>query len=195
MDQFGKPTIEHDRIEPKKVLVEETEMTESTTKNFFETPSNGNTAWGAAGGALVGALVGEGGLLGGNKNAVTPDQLGTAINGLQGNLQRDQLQEQIGNSTAALGLDIGSVKDAITSAASSNALGLCGLGNSIAQGFAATNFNIQDQASKGRELALQQALDAERSRATELRIQLSEAHNNAQHATTQVLVQQLVAKA
>lgn len=185
------------------------------TQNFFDNPmkgSAGSNAWGAAGGALVGALVGESGIFGGgNKgNSVTPDQLATAINGLQGNIQRDQLQGGIGSIEtaiaglkgnfgqdlgilgAALGAGIAGVKDAVVAASSQNALSLCGLGNSVSQGFAQTNFNIQAQGAASRELALQQALDAERARATELRIELSEHKNASQHATTQILLNQVI---
>lgn len=191
--------------------IKENDMSEnSTTKNFFENPNSGSPAaasgWSAAGGALVGSLLGENGVLGGgNKNqSVTPDQLGTAINGLRSSMNTDSLEahldrigDKIGSTTAdstvALGLGIAGVKDAITAGNSQNALSLCSLGNSIAQGFAQTNFNIQAQGAASRELALQQALDTERARATELRIALSEHKNQAGHATTQVLLNQVIA--
>lgn len=172
----------------------------SSTQNFFDNPMNGNgnanSGWGPALGAFLGAAVGDGGLFGGNGNnkggnAVTPDQLGTAINGLAGNIQRDQLQESIGHLGAGNAIGFGAVKDAVVAAAGQNALALCNLGHSVTAGFAATNANIIAQGAASRELALQQALDAERARATDLRIQLSEAHNNASHTATQVMIQNL----
>jgi len=156
------------------------------------------SAWGPLAAGVAGLLLGENGIFGGGRGnngqsgAVTPDQMNNSLNQLAAGFQREQTQGMIAGLGAGNAIGFGTVKDAVTDAASANALALCGLSGTISQGFAATNFNIQDQASKGRELALQQALDAERSRATELRIQLSEAHNNAQHATTQVLLNQVI---
>lgn len=177
------------------------------TQNFFDNP-NGNASgagWGAGVGGLIGAAIGNGGLFGGNRNsdpAVTPDQLQTAIGTLSARLDTDQVQDQLGrfqgqvasqgaDMTIALGAGIASVKDAVVSGANQNALSLCNLGHSVQSGFASVNQNILLQGAASRELALQQALDAERSRATDLRIQLSEAKNHASHTATQVMIQNL----
>lgn len=193
----------------EKTLEDKTIMSE--TKNIFETSSN--SAWGPAAGAFLGAMFGENGFGVGNNRqpAVTPDQLGTAINGLQGSLQRDQLQESVGDvssqiaglggkishsihhATDDLNCAIGGVKDAIVAGNSANALAMCNLGHNINQGIASVNQNILAQSAQARELALQQALDAERARATELRIAQSELKNQAGHKDTQVLVQQMIA--
>lgn len=178
------------------------------TTNFFDNPmSGGNAGWGAGVGGLIGAAIGNGGLFGGNRNvgepAVTPDQLGNAINNLQSNINTEALQGrlsdiqgQISNSTAAATLStlgaISGLKDSVQHADTHNQLALCGLGHNVTAGFAATNFNIQAQAAQSRELALQQALDAERARATELRIALSEQKNQASHTATQVMLQQVI---
>lgn len=172
---------------------------EGTNMSTSNDTNNGQSVWGPAAGAFFGAAFGEGGFLnggGGNKTpGVTPDQLGVALSNLSGQFQRDQLQEQIGNSTAALGLGLASVKDAVTGAASQNALSLCGLGNAIAQGFAATNFNIQSEGAANRQLVLEQSNLALRDQLVEARVRLTEAHNAAGHASTQVLVNQVLAKA
>lgn len=195
--------ITHDQREQERFEVVMNKLNEEKPMSTSNDTNNGQSVWGPAAGAFFGAAFGEGGFLNGGKNgsapAVTPDQLGTALGQLQGSLQREGLtasingvSKDIGLAAGGLAIGITGVKDAVTNAASQNALSLCSLSGAMTQGFAATNFNIQEQASKGRELALQQALDAERNRATELRIQLSEAHNNAQHSTTQVLLNQVI---
>lgn len=179
------------------------------TKNFFEQPANNNGAnagWGAGVGGLIGAAIGNGGggLFGGNREqAVTPDQLGNAVNGLRDQISTDALQAQLGrvqqeigstsaHSTIALGAGIASVKDAVVNSSAQNQLALCGLGHSVTAGFANVNNTILMQGAASRELALQQALDAERVRATELRIALSEQKNQAGHTSTQVLLNQVI---
>lgn len=195
--EYVAPTVAKPAYSP----IEQTPVSTPPSKKEETTMSEVKTegsAWGPLAAGVAGLLLGENGVFGRGSNggnAVTPDQLGIALNQMQGNMQRDNIQGQISHSSAHLGMGLAGVKEAVAAGSAQNALSLCGLGNSVTQGFAATNFNIQHQASQGRELALQQALDVERQRATELRIQLSEAANNAQHATTQVLVQQLVAKA
>lgn len=185
--------------------IKENDMSESTTKNFFENPNaTGNAGWSAAGGALVGSLIGENGILGGNKgNAVTPDQLGTAINGLQTQMSTDALQAHLGrvqgqiasssaDSTIALGAGLVSVKDAVVNSGAQTQLALCGLGHNLTAGIASVNNSILMQGAASRELALQQALDAERAAKTELRIELSEHKNQAGHNATQVLLNQVI---
>lgn len=183
------------------------------TKNFFEQPAQNtnagtNAGWGAGVGGLIGAAIGNGGaggLFGGGnrEQAVTPDQLGTAINGLQGQMNNDALQAHLGrvqgqiasssaDTAIALGAGIAGVKDAVVNSSAQNQLALCGIGHNMTAGFASVNNTILLQGAQSRELALQQALDAERSRATELRIALSEAKNSAGHTATQVLLQQVV---
>lgn len=162
-------------------------MTEATTSN---------SAWGPLAAGVAGLLLGENGIFGKNGNsgggAVTPDQLGVALGNLQGTSQRERLSDQINLLGAGNAIGHASIKDAVTGAAAQNALALCGLGNTVTQGNAAIVSTVQAGFASSERLALQQALDAERVRATELRIQLSEAHNNAQHSTTQVLLQQVI---
>lgn len=177
----------------------------SDTKNFFENPNAGNgsnAGWGAGVGGLIGAAIGNGGFgaFGGNREpSVTPDQLGVAINGLRTQIQGDQVEDRIagvtaavGASTVALSSELSGIKDTLNCNNGQLQLTLCGLGNSMAQGFAAVNQTILLQGAASRELALQQALDAERARATELRIALSEGKNAAGHAQTQVLLNQVI---
>lgn len=201
----------HQAYHHEKTLEDKTNMSE--TKNYFDTSGGGhNSAWGPAAGAFLGALFGENGFGVGNNRqpSVTPDQLGTAINGLQGSLQRDQLQESVGDvssqiaglggkishsihhATDDINCSISGVKDAIAAGNSANALAMCNLGHNISQGFSTVNQNIIAQGAQARELALQQALDAERARATELRIAQTELKNQAGHQATQVLLQQVV---
>lgn len=197
-EDFSHITQHHSRVCDK----EENVMHE--TKNFFENPNGGN-GWGAGVGGFIGAAIGNGnGLFGGNREpAVTPDQLQASLNSLQGQMSTDALQSQIGrvqgqiastaaDSTIALGAGIAGVKDAVTHSDHHNQMALCALGHTTQAGFASVNQNILLQGAASRELALQQALDAERARATELRIALSEHKNQTGHAATQVLVQQLV---
>lgn len=173
-----------------------------TADNEGNTMSDTKTdsAWGPLAAGVAGLLLGENGVLGkgnggSNVPGVTPDQLGVALNNLQGSFQREQTQGMIAGLGAGNAIGFGAVKDAVTSASAANALGQCNLGHGMSAGFAAVNQTIVSTSAASRELALQQALDAERTRATELRIELSEHKNQAGHASTQVLVQQLVAKA
>lgn len=180
----------------------------SATQNFFDNPAQGTAGGvglGAGVGGLIGAALGNGGLFGNNREQVaTLDQVDSRFNSLQGQLSADSLQSQIGgltetvgrtsaDSTIALGAGIAGVKDAVTHASQHNALALCNLGHAVESGFAGVNQNILLQGAQSRELALQQALDAERARATELRIALSEHKNQAGHQSTQVLLQQVIA--
>ena len=168
-----------------------------------DTKTDSNSAWGPLAAGVAGLLLGENGIFNkggaGSQPAVTPDQLGTALGNLQGSLQRENLatsingiSKDIGLAAGGLAIGISGVKDAVTSAASQNALALCGLGNTVTQGNAAIISTIQAGFASSERLALQQALDAERSRATELRIALSESHNLAGHTATQVLLSQVV---
>ena len=101
-------------------------------------------------------------------------------------IQRDQVEDYAARK------GIAGVKDAVVNSSAQNQLALCGIGHNMTAGFASVNNTILLQGAQSRELALQQALDAERSRATELRIALSEAKNSAGHTATQVLLQQVV---
>lgn len=155
-------------------------MSDSSNNN------SGGKGWEAGFGGLIGAALGESGFLGGNKPAggdapASMDQVQASFNALRGE-----------NQVAGLGAQIAGVKDAIAVSAGANQLAHCGLGHSITAGFASVNQNILAQTNELKSLALQQALDAERARATELRIELSEHKNASGHAQTQVLVQQLV---
>jgi len=188
-------------------LAMQTPHTEKEAKMENNQSNGSNAGWGAGVGGLIGAAIGNGGaggILGGNREpAVTPDQLGTALNGVTSRMDHDAIQSHLGriqgqiagstaDSTIALGVGIGGVKDAVVASSSQNALSLCGLGNAISQGFAQTNFNIQAQGAASQLQAVQLALDAERARATELRIALSEQRNHAGHTATQVLLNQVV---
>ena len=178
----------------------------SDTQNFFDSPSHSSgSGWGAGVGGLIGAAIGSnGGLFGNNREqTATLDQVDSRFNSLQGQMAADSLQAQIGrlqaevgrtsaDSTIALGAGIAAVKDAVVDASSTNALSLCNLGHGVQSGFASVNQNILLQGAASRELALQQALDAERARATELRIALSESKNQAGHTATQVLLSQVI---
>ena len=167
-----------------------------------DTKTESTSAWGPLAAGVAGLLLGENGVFGKGSNsapAVTPDQLGTALGNLQGSFQRDNLgqsingiSKDIGLAAGGLAIGITGVKDAVTGAAAQNALSLCGINNAITQGNASVISAIQTGFASSERLALQQALDAERSRATELRIALSESHNQASHTATQVLLQQVV---
>ncbi len=201
-------TPHHAHIPPpnwkkERTVSEPTETQEqqkmADTANFFDgAQGSGSTAGGvglgAGVGGLIGAALGNGGLFGNNNRepAVTPDQLGTAMNNLQNQINTDQLEDRVSDSAIALGAGIAGVKDAVNHASSHNALALCGLGHSVQAGFASVNQSILMQGAQSRELALQQALDAERARATELRIALSEHKNQAGHNATQVLLNQVI---
>lgn len=197
-----------DDVFPRVNMVTHTPQPKKETK-MDNTQNGTNSGWGAGVGGLIGAAIGNGGsgggLFGGNREqSVTPDQLGTAINGLRDQINTDAIESQIGrvqheigstsaHSTLALGAGIASVKDAVVNSSAQNQLALCGLGHSVQSGFAGVTNTILMQGAASRELALQQALDAERVRATELRIALSEHKNQAGHASTQVLLNQVIA--
>lgn len=185
------------------VTQKENHMAETT--NFYDNPMAGNAGWGAGIGGLIGAAVGNGGLFGGGNRqpAVTPDQLQASLNSLQGTMNTDQIQAQLNGiqgqisetgtaATVALGAGIAGVKDAVVHSDHHSQMALCNLGHAVQSGFASVNQNILAQSAQSRELALQQALDAERARATELRIALSEHKNQAGHQATQVLLNQVI---
>lgn len=190
---------------PSEIVSHQKERKMTDTKNFFENPHSGGTGWGAGVGGFIGAALaggGNGGLFG-NNNAVTPDQLQATVNNLQGQMSTDAIQGQLSGiqgqicdsaagSTAVLGAAIGGVKDAVVNSSADTQLALCNLGHNMQAGFAAVNQSILLQGAASRELALQQALDAERARATELRIGMSEMKNQSGHTATQVLLQQVV---
>lgn len=187
---------------------------QDATKNFFENPmGNGGTGLSAGVGALVGAALGNGnGLFGGgnNRETATLDQVDSRFNALQGQLAAGQVEDRIagvtaavnsssshlglavGGATAALSAELGSIKDALNCNNSALQLALCGIGHNITAGNAAVVSQIQAGFASSERLALQQALDAERSRATELRIELSETRNQAGHTATQVLLNQVI---
>lgn len=179
--------------------------------------NNGQSVWGPAAGAFFGAAFGENGFFGNGNGkggaGVTTEQLTNGLNQLQGQLQRDGIEQglskisselcglsnsigkDIGIATTGLAVGIAGVKDAVVAASSQNALSLCNLGHNMSAGFAGLTSTVQSGFASAERLALQQALDAERVRATELRIALSETKNQAEHTATQVMVQQLVNKA
>lgn len=171
-------------------------------KTMSTDATNGQSVWGPAAGAFFGAAFGENGLFnGGNKGGagVTTEQLTVGLNQLQGQLQRDGIEhsisgisKDIGLAAGGLAIGITGVKDAVVASSSANALAMCTLGNSMTQGFSAVNQSILLQGAASRELALQQALDVERARATEYRIELSENRNAAAHTSTQVLLNQVI---
>lgn len=192
---------------PQSFAVVENPITEKEVKMDNAQNNGTNAGWGAGVGGLIGAAIGNGGaggILGGNREpAVTPDQLGTALNGVTSRMDNDAVQAHLGriqgqiagtaaDSTIALGAGIAGVKDAVVNSSAQNQLALCGIGHNMTAGFAAVNNTILLQGAQSRELALQQALDAERVRATELRIALSEERNQAGHKATQVLLSQVV---
>lgn len=168
----------------------------SGTKNFFETP-NHSTGWGAAGGALVGALAGSNGFLGGNREqAVTPDQMAAAIAGLQRQINTDSIQGSLADIRAEikdsscditkdLGCEISGVKDAVTSGNAALNLALCNLSHGVQAGFASVNQTILLESAKGRELTLAENL-------AQARADLAAAHNQAGHTATQTMLQQVV---
>lgn len=172
-------------------------MSENGNNNSF------NGGWGALIGGAIGAGVGENGLFGGNRNALTSDQFQAGLNNvqnqnsanaIQGHLNGIQTQicESTSDITAAVTGSGASVKDAVTGASALSQLALCELGHKMAAGFASVNQNITIQGYESRLLATQQALDAARALATENRIALTEHKNQAGHNATQVQVQALV---
>lgn len=174
-----------------------------------------NSAWGPLAAGVAGLLLGENGIFGGRNNGgqgtVTPEQLSNGLNQLQGQLQRDGIEQgmsrisseichstnhlgkDIGIAAGGLGIGIAGVKDAVVASSAQNALSLCNLGHNMSAGFSGLTSTVQTGFASAERLALQQALDAERARATELRIELSEQKNAAGHASTQVLLNQVIA--
>ena len=211
MDLVTHDAREQERYQNVMTNINEVKSNMSTSSSDA---NNGQSVWGPAAGAFFGAAFGENGFFGngGNKGGagVTTEQLSNGLNQLQGQLQRDGLEQglakisgeicglgnsigkDIGIATTGLALGIAGVKDAVVNASAQNALSLCNLGHSMQSGFAATNQAIVMQGAASRELALQQALDSERAKATEYRIALSESKNAAQHSATQVLLNQVV---
>lgn len=187
--------------------------TNQETKMSNSNDTNNQSVWGPAAGAFFGAAFGENGFFGNRNGAagVTTEQLTAGLNQLQGQIQRDGIEQglskisgeicglgnsiskDIGIAATGLGLGIAGVKDAVTAASSQNALSLCNLGHGMQAGFANLTSTIQSGFASAERLALQSALDAERARATELRIALSEHKNQAGHASTQVLLNQVIA--
>lgn len=188
-----------------KKLNEEKPMSNSNDSN--------QSVWGPAAGAFFGAAFGENGFFGnGGKGGagVTTEQLSNGLNQLQGQIQRDGIEtglsrisgeicglgnsigKDIGIATTGLALGIAGVKDAVVASSAQNALSLCNLGHGMQAGFAGLTSTVQTGFASAERLALQQALDAERARATELRIGLSEYKNQTGHQATQVLLQQVV---
>lgn len=176
-------------------LEKETDMS-APTANFFDNPMSGGSSNGgwlpAVVAGVAGYAAGNGGFGGNGGGRPTIDQLDARFNGLQGQMAAEALREQGTASTNAITGAISGVKDAVTHGDAHTNLALCGLGHNMQAGFAAVNSTILSTAASAERLALQQALDAERARATELRIALSEHKNQSGHAATQVLVQQLV---
>ena len=163
----------------------------------------GGTGLGALVGGAIGAGIGDNGLFGGNRNTLTTDQFLTGLNNMQNQGDNDairgqlsgiasQMCESTSDITAAVTGGSASVKDSINQASTINQLALCNLGHGMQAGFAAVNQNITIQGYESRLQATQQQLDAERARATELRIALSEHKNASGHNATQVLLQQVV---
>lgn len=188
----------YDHVPVEEIPNEREESAMTATTNFFDNPmANGNAGWGAGVGGLIGAAIGSnGGILGGNREpAVTPDQLQASLNNLQGSMNTDALQAQLGHltetigrtagdSTIALGAAIAGVKDAVTCGQAQTNLALCGLGHSMQAGFASVNQTILLESAKGRELQLTDAL-------AQARADLAAAHNQAGHTATQVMIQNM----
>lgn len=187
--------------------------TNQETKMSNSNDTNNQSVWGPAAGAFFGAAFGENGFFGnGNRGGagVTTEQLTNGLNQLQGQLQRDGIEQglskisseichstnhigkDIGIAATGLGLGIAGVKDAVVASSAQNALSLCNLGHNMSAGFAGLTSTVQSGFASAERLALQQALDAERARATELRIGLSEERNRAGHTQTQVLLNQVI---
>lgn len=212
MDIAEHDAMSQRRYENLKKAIEGKDMSE--TKNFFENPMGGNGSnWaGPTAGAFIGSMFGNGGFGGFGANrgntdpAVTPDQLQTALNGLQGQIQGDALQASIAGLSAevagikcgvdgavagavgALGGAIGGVKDAVVSSHNQTQLSLCNLGHNMTQGFASVNQTIVSQVAGLREQALQQELDNARAKATDLRIELGERKASDLHRDTQISI-------
>lgn len=189
------------------VLKKEIKMSD----NFYQNPMAGGgiTTGGALGAGALGYILGNGGLGGiggGNRDVATTAQLtalGAQIQADQTAASINDVKAAVANSAAGIEASIGAstvanvsatngVKDAVNHNAAHVNLALCGLGHNMQAGFASVNQSILMQGAASRELALQQALDAERARATELRIALSEQKNQAGHTATQVLLNQVI---
>lgn len=168
--------------------------------------NNSGKGWEAGIGAALGALVGESGVFGGGNRAggdspASVDQVQASFNALRDENQNAGISHQINHLAGAIGgvkesvnCSISGVKDAVISGSQAAALAHCNLGNQMAQGFASVNTSMATHFGDLKTQMLQQALDAERARATELRIELSEHRNQAGHASTQVLLNQVIAQ-
>lgn len=181
-------------------IVKSKEKTMSdTTKNFFENPNSG-TGWGAGVGGFIGAaLAGGNGLgFGGNNRepAVTPDQMSSAIAGLQRQINTDAIQGSLGDiradikdaacdTTKNLGCEISGVKDAVVNGNTALNLALCNLGHNVQAGFASVNQTILLEGAKTRELTLAENL-------AQARAQLAAMHNQVGHTATQTMIQQVI---
>lgn len=165
--------------------------------------SENHNFFGSAGvGGFLGAAIADGGLFNGNRNALTADQFMAGMNNMQNQNSTDALQSQMngistqicestGAITSAVTNSGASVKDAVVNASALNQLALCELGHKTQAGFAQIEKTILLQSAEAQKLAIQQALDAERARSTELRIELSEHKNATGHQHTQFLIQQV----
>lgn len=179
----------------------------SDTQNVTMPGQGTGNLWSAAGGALVGSLIGNNGILGGGggsggvSNAVSLEQMQGALNNLQGQMNTDAVQGHLGriqdqicdssaNTNHNISHSVGSVKDAVVSSGAATQLALCNLGHNMQAGFAQLQNSIVVQGYESRLLATQQQLDNERAKATEYRIELTEHKNNTGHQATQFMVQQ-----
>lgn len=194
--QHSLPAGTVNRKEAKASTQEENQMSE--TKNFFGTEGNNsgsNAGWGAGVGGLIGAAIGNGGggLFGGNnRETATLDQVDSRFNALQGQLNANQVEDRItdvtqavGGSTAALGLGLASVKDAIINGNAQTQLALCGLGHSMQAGFASVNQTTLLEGARTRELAQQTEINR-------LLALTAQQHSDAGHSRTQVLLNQVI---
>ena len=166
--------------------------------------SENHNFFGSAGvGGFLGAAIGDGNLLGGNRNTLTTDQFLAGMSNAQNQNSTDAIQAQLngisgqicsstGDITAAVTGTGAGIKDAVNGASALNQLALCELGHKMAAGFASVNQNIITQGYESRLLATQQQLNEQIARATELRVELTEHKNQAGHNATQVLLQQVV---
>lgn len=147
--------------------------------NIFTGNSGGGwgPALGAAGGAIVGEILG----LNGNRNnsatatpGVTPDQMQSALSSLETRIQDSNLAAAVGGikpgvdatvaaAVAALGGQIAGVKDTVVAGQQATALELCKIGHMVTTEGAATRAEIQrvESATIARELAASQARVAE----------------------------------
>lgn len=191
-------------------------MSDNSSQPNFWAPSNNNSGWSSGiGGAIGGALGagGLGGLFGGGANrgnAVTPDQLQASLSALQGQVQRDQLLEQIGNvnnnvtsvkdtigtevgnSTRDITGSIARLNDNVTAGNAATQMALCNLGHNMTHGFSNLGQTVTAGFAGVREQALEQSLQQERQRATDLRIELSENRARALQSETHTVIQNTI---